>query len=316
MTGLRWRTLGLVLGLSVLAAGPASAWQPTKPITIVVGFSAGGGTDIIARALANASQPFFPVPLVILNKGGAAGTTAAAEVARGEADGHTLVVGGGSESTSVGAYRQLPYDIRKDFRPILRATSNPQLLVVAKDSPYKSVADLVAKAKAEPERVTFGSSGHGSLVHATSDVFAKRADIKLQAVPYQGGAPALQAVIAGQIDFIFSALDEVQGHLEAGTVRPIAVARPARLKSHPDVPTLRELGYDVVGDNMKGLVAPAGISDEAYKYLHDNFKKGLESKSWQDFATRSKFETEYLDGPAFQKAMVDLFAQIEAAVKK
>jgi tripartite-type tricarboxylate transporter receptor subunit TctC len=304
------------LALLLFAATPAAAWQPSKPITIVVGFAAGGGTDIIARALANASQPFFPVPLVILNKGGAAGTTAAAEVARGEADGHTLMMGGGSESTSVGAYRQLPYDIRKDFRPILRATSNPQLLVVAQNSAYKSLADLVQKAKAEPERVNFGSSGHGSLVHATSDVFAKRADIKLQAVPYQGGGPALQAVIAGQIDFIFSALDEVQGHLEAGTVRAIAVARPARLASHPDAPTLRELGYDVVGDNMKGLVAPAGLSDAAYAYLHDNFKKGLESNSWQEFTKRSKFETEYLDGPAFQKAMADLFAQIESAVKK
>lgn len=308
--------LGIALAVSFLTASPAGAWQPTKPITIVVGFAAGGGTDIIARALANASAPFFPVPIVILNKGGAAGTTAAAEVARGEADGHTLMMGGGSESTSVGAYRQLPYDIRKDFRPVLRATSNPQLLVVAQNSAYKSLGQLVEKAKAEPERVNFGSSGHGSLVHATSDVFAKAAGIKLQAVPYQGGAPALLAVIAGQIDFVFSALDEVQGHLEAGTVRAIAVARPARLKSHPDVPTLRELGYDVVGDNMKGLVAPAALSDDAYNYLHANFKKGLESKSWQDFTQRSKFDTEYLDGPAFQKAMADLFAQIESAVKK
>ena len=315
MPRLRW-AFGIVLVLSVFAVGPVSAWEPSRPITIVVGFTAGGGTDIIARALANASQSFFPVPIVILNKGGAAGTTAAAEVARAEADGHTLMMGGGSESTSVGAYRQLPYDIRKDFRPILRATSNPQLLVVAQNSAHKSVAQLVEKAKAEPERVNFGSSGHGSLVHATSDMFAKRADIKLQAVPYQGGAPALLAVIAGQIDFVFSALDEVQGHLEAGTVRAIAVARPARLPSHPEVPTLRELGYDVVGDNMKGLVAPAGLSDEAYNYLHERFKKGLESKSWQEFAKRSKFETEYLDGPAFQKAMADLFAQIESAVKK
>jgi tripartite-type tricarboxylate transporter receptor subunit TctC len=299
-----------------LSAPAAAAWQPSKPITIVVGFAAGGGTDIIARALGNAAQPFFPVPLVILNRGGAAGTTAAAEVARGEADGHTLIVGGGSESTSVGAYRQLPYDIRKDFRAVLRATSNPQLLIVAANSPYKSLADIVTRAKAEPGRVNFGTSGQGSLVHATTDVFAKRADIKIQAVPYQGGGPALQAVVAGQIDFMFSALDEVQGHLEAGTVRALAVARPARIDSHPDVPTLRELGYNVVGDNMKGLVAPARLPDDAYRYLHDNFKKGLDSPAWQDFAKRSKFKTEYLDGPAFQKAMTDLFTEIEAAVKQ
>lgn len=290
-------------------------WVPNKPITIVVGFAPGGGSDVIARALQSAAQPFFPVPIIVLNKAGAAGTTAAAEVARGPADGYTMFVGGGSESTSVGAYRQLPYDIRKDFRPILRATSNPQLLVVAANSPYKTAQELIAKAKANPGTLNYGSSGPGSLVHATTEVFAKKADLKLQHVPYQGGGPALQAVVAGQIDFLISALDEVQGQLDGGTVRVLAVARPQRLDTHPDVPTLRELGYDVVGDNMKGLVAAAGLPDDAYKFLHDNFKKGLDSAAWQEFATRSKFKTEYLDGPGFQKAMVDLFDEISAAVK-
>ncbi|HEX2151091.1 MAG TPA: tripartite tricarboxylate transporter substrate binding protein, partial [Stellaceae bacterium] len=209
----------------------------------------------------------------------------------------------------------LPYDIRKDFRPILRATSNPQLLIVGASSPFKSVEELVAKAKAEPGALNFGSSGPGSLVHATTEVLAKRADIKVQHVPYQGGGPALQALIAGQIHFMFSALDEVQGHLEGGTVRAIGVARPERLASHPDVPTLKELGYDVVGDNMKGLVAPAGLPDDAYAFLHDNFKKGLDSPAWNEFATRSKFKTEYLDGPGFQKAMADLFNMISEAAK-
>jgi tripartite-type tricarboxylate transporter receptor subunit TctC len=309
--------IGVALLAGVMFQAPAlAAWQPTKPNTIVVGVAPGGGSDVIARALANASAPFFPVPIVILNKAGAAGTTAAAEIARTPADGHTLMVGGGSESTSVGAFRQLPYDIRKDFRPILRATSNPQLLIVAANSPIKSLADLVAKAKGDPGAVNFGSSGPGSLVHATTEVFAKRAGIKLQHVPYQGGGPALQAVIAGQIEFLFSALDEVQGHLEGNTVRAIAVARPERIASHPDVPTLKEAGHDVIGDNMKGLVAPAGLPDDAYAYLHDNFKKGLDSAAWQDFATRSKFKTEYLDGPAFQKAMVELFELISDAAKQ
>lgn len=306
------------LAVATSAAPPLAnaEWQPTKPITIVVGFAPGGGSDVIARALQNAAQPFFPVPIIVLNKAGAAGTTATAEVVRGPADGYTMFVGGGSESTSVGAYRQLPYDIRKDFRPILRATSNPQLLVVAANSPIKSLRALVADAKAKPGVVTFGSSGPGSLVHATTEVFLKRAGVTMQHVPYQGGGPALQAVVAGQIDFLISALDEVQGQLDGGTVRVLAVARPQRLDTHPDVPTFRELGYDVVGDNMKGLVAPAGLPDDAYRFLHDNFKKGLDSAAWQEFATRSKFKTDYLDGPDFQKAMVALFEQISDAVKK
>src|SRR5690242_15974061 len=133
---MRSKISAISLALALLAPSSALAtWQPTKPITIVVGFAPGGGSDVIARALQNAAQPFFPVPIIVLNKAGAAGTTAAAEVVRGPADGYTMFVGGGSESTSVGAYRQLPYDLRKDFRPILRATSNPQLVVVAANSP-------------------------------------------------------------------------------------------------------------------------------------------------------------------------------------
>ena len=311
------RLAGFV-ALSLTAAtlsAPAQAWEPKKPIQIVVGFAAGGGTDIIARQIAASAQPFFPVPLVIVNKPGAAGTLAAQQVARETPDGYTLLVAGGSESTAVPAYRDTQYDPRKDFRPIIRLTENPQLLVVSAASPYKSVADLVEKAKGSPGQVSHGSSGVGSLVHATSDVFAKRAGVKFKHIPYQGGAPAIQALLAGQIDFMFSASDEIQGQLEGNTVRPLAIASAKRDPQFPDVPTLKELGYDFSAANMKGLVAPAGLPDDVYQYLHDNFRKGMQAQIWQDFATKGKFSDGYLNGPDFQQEIVKLLNEISSAVK-
>lgn len=303
-------------GMVWLGGSPAAAqeWEPEEPITIVVGFSAGGGTDIIARQLAASAQEHFPVPLVILNKPGAAGTLAAQEVAAAEPDGYTLLVGGGSESTSVGAFKELPYDTRTDFTPILRVTSNPQMLVVGADSDFQTLEDLVEAAEAGEGAVSYGSSGVGSLVHATSEVFADEAGLEMKHIPYQGGGPALQALIAGQIDFMFSALDEAQGHMEAGTVRALAVARPERIEGYPDIPTLTEAGYDVTGDNMKGLLAPAGLPDEIYTYLHDNFRKALDGEVWTSFTEEAKFQTEYLGGPAFQQAMTDLLNKISEAV--
>lgn len=307
---------GFALAAVLAVAVPAQAWEPNKPITIVVGFAPGGGTDVIARQLAASSQQFFPVPLVILNKPGAAGTLAAQEVARAAPDGHTLLVAGGSESTSVPAYREVAYDTRKDFRPIVRATSNPQLLVVTAASPLKSVQDVVAKAKEKPGSLSYGTSGVGSLVHAMTEVFAKRAGIELKHIPYQGGAPALQALLAGQTDILVAALDEVQGQLDAGAIVALAVTRSERIASYPNVPTFKEAGYEVIGDNMKGFVAPAGVPDDVYAYLHERFKKGLDAQIWQDYATKTRFTTEYLDGPAFQSAMTGLLNDISAAVKK
>lgn len=301
------------LALSLAATAANAEWQPTKPIEIVVGFSAGGGTDIIARQIAAAAQPLFPVPLVIVNKPGAAGTIAAQQVARAAPDGHTLLVAGGSESTSVPAYRDVQYDPAKDFRPILRLTKNPQFFYVSANSPFKSIADIVAKAKENPGAVSHGSSGVGSLVHATATVFGKLAGVKFKHVPYQGGGPALQALLAGQIDFNVAASDEIRGQLDAGTIRLLAVAAPERDPQYPDVPTLKELGYDFSAANMKGLVAPAGLSDEAYQYLHDRFRKAIDHEIWRDFATKGKFADGYLDGPAFQKEMVSLLETIRAA---
>ena len=173
---MKTRTLfgGIAIGLLAVAAAvaPARAWEPKKPINIVVGFAPGGGTDIIARTVTSAAQEFFPVPLVIVNRAGASGTIAAEYVRNAPPDGYTLLVAGGSESTSVGNHQKLPYDIRTDFTAIIQFNRQRTLLAVKGDAPYKTLKEFVTEVKANPGKYTYGSSGAGSLYHSALLVFS------------------------------------------------------------------------------------------------------------------------------------------------
>ncbi len=204
------KTLAAVaMAASALLAGPAQAWEPKQPIKIYVGFSPGGGTDIVARTLVASSQEFFPVPLVVVNKPGAGGTIAADFVAKQKADGYSLLIAGGSESTSVPNHRDVTYSLAS-FEGILRNIRARIILVSKAGSGIDSVADLVAKAKASPGKMAYGSSGAGTLYHSTMLLFTKAAKIDMQHVPYKGGSPAMAALLGGHIDIMLAAPEEAQ----------------------------------------------------------------------------------------------------------
>jgi tripartite-type tricarboxylate transporter receptor subunit TctC len=307
---------GLAAGVAGLLPRTArAAWRPDRPIHLVVGFAPGGGTDVTARALANAAQDLFPVQIVVVNKPGAAGVIAAQQVARAPADGYQILVGGGSESTSVGNHQQIPYDPRKDFRAVIMMQRSPIHLFVRADSPHKHLGDLVTHAKINPGKVTFASSGVGGLYHSTQLVLARKAEITVNHVPYQGGAPSMQAVLAGEVEVGLGAPEEIKGQLDAGQIRVLAVASKERTPGYESVPTLRELGFDVFIENMKGLNAPAGLPDDIYGYLHDGFKQAIESETWKTQAARVGILTEYLDGPAYQQRITDMYNTIGEALK-
>ncbi|MCL4767107.1 MAG: tripartite tricarboxylate transporter substrate binding protein [Hyphomicrobiaceae bacterium] len=310
----------LLCGAFAFSAGSypseAVAWQPTKPVQLIVGFAPGGGSDINARAIAAGAQECFPTPLVIVNKPGAAGTIAAQEVANAAPDGHTLLLGGGSESTSVPAHRKTPYDPLTDFTPILRLYVGSQFLVVNAKSAYKSPKDLVEAAKAKPGQIAHGSSGVGSLAHSLPLLLALQAGVKFKHVPYQGGAPAIQAVLSEQIDFTVAAPEEIRGLVEAGSLRIVGVASTERNPGHPDVPTLREAGYDVLVENMKGWVGPKGLPDDVVKFHHDCFRKAMSSKAWQDYTKTLTERDGYLDGGTFRKDMSQLLKSIAAGLEE
>ena len=304
------------IGMLALFGGTAQAWEPKKPIRIIVGFSPGGGTDIVARTIVASAQEFFPVPLVVVNKPGAGGTLAAEFVSKAEPDGYTLLVAGGSESTSVPNHRKVNYSINDDFVGIIRLIRSRIFFGVKSDSEIKSIADLAKIAKANPGKLSYASSGQGSILHSSMLLLASDLKADLRHVPYKGGAPAMAAMLGGHVDIaMIGGPEEAQAHLAAGKIRLLATPSDTRFPGFPEVPTLKELGHDVYVDNMKGLVAPKATPDEAVKYLHDTFKRGLDSKVWEKLAAKLKLETGYLSGEDFMGAMKTMSGKIGKAVK-
>ncbi len=241
------RAFGLLgaglLTLSVQAQAQAQTpWTPTQPITILVGFAPGGSADQIARQLASASKGIIPVPVIVHNRPGAAGAIAAQAAAEARPDGYTLFVGGGSETTSVGNFKSLPYDPRKSFTAVIKVSRAPSLLAVRGESRFADMKSLLAEARQGAEKVSYASTGEGGIFHATGTVWEKLAGIKLLHVPYKGAADSMLALMGGQVDSAFGAYEEMKPMIEAGKVRPLAVFSRSRLPALPNVPTMTELG--------------------------------------------------------------------------
>ena len=307
---------GLALSTLALPGWAASGLTPTKPITILVGFSPGGSADQIARQLSFAAQGILPVPVVVVNRVGAAGTIAAQVLADSPPDGYTLFVGGGSETTSVGHFNKLSYDPRSSFTPVIKVSRAPSILAVRADSRFTDMKALMAEAQTKPEAVSYGSTGEGGIFHATALVFEKEANIKLLHVPYKGAAASMNALVAGDIDSAFGAYEEMKGLIDAGRIRPLALFSGSRLPALPDVPTMTELGVPVAVDNMKGLMGPAGMPDNIVNYLHDAFYKAMQTQAWKDWVASSGLTQDHKDGKAFQQEVVTAYEMIGKAVAK
>jgi tripartite-type tricarboxylate transporter receptor subunit TctC len=306
------------LGLLAAAAAPAWAqeWTPAQPITILVGFAPGGSADQIARQLSFAAKNIIPVPVIVVNKAGAAGTIAAQAVAEAKPDGYTLFVGGGSETTSVGNFKALPYDPRKSFVPIIKVSRAPSILAVRADSKFADIKALLAEARQAPEKVSYGSTGEGGIFHATGLVLEKQAGLKLLHVPYKGAADSMNALLGGQVDSAFGAYEEMKGMIDAGRVRPLALFSRSRLPALPNVPTMMEIGVPVALDNMKGLMAPAGLPQPVARYLHDAFRKAMQTPAWKEYVAKSGLTEDYAEGPAFQREVVEGYELIGKALAR
>ena len=305
---------GFLVG-SALLAGSAAAWEPTKPIQLVVGFSPGGGTDVIARAIAAGAQEVMPQPMVVINRPGASGVIAADSVARAAPDGYTLLVAGGSESTSLPNHQQVSYK-QSSFRPIGHVIRLRTMVVVKNDGKIKTFQDLVAAAKANPGKMAYGTSGVGSLTHSMMLMINKAAGIDTFHVPYKGDADVVTALIGDQIQIGLGSPDQFKSWIDSGKVVPLTLSSNDRYPGLPNVPTLKELGYDIYLENMKGVVAPAGLPDAAYTYLNETLRKAMETQSFRNIVARSNFEVQYMDGPTFARTMASMSDGIAAALKK
>lgn len=310
----------ILAGMAGLAAtasggGARAAWEPTRPVQLIVGFAPGGGADLAARAIAEASSRYFPTPLVVVNRPGAGGAIAAQHVAGLAPDGLSLLVGGGSESTSLPAFRELPYDPKRSFRAIIRLTRQPLLIVARRGGRYADMRAVVEAAKRAPGSISHASSGQGSIYHAVFVLLSQAAGVDLLHVPFSGGAPSLQALLAGTVDLAVLAPEEMASLVQAGDVRPLAVASAERLPDFRETPTLRELGWNVVVENMKGLCAPAGLPDEIAASLHDRFRRGMQEPAWRSFLEKTGALDGYLDGRGFQAAMDSVLDALRANVR-
>jgi putative tricarboxylic transport membrane protein len=269
-----WALVTAALAALGLASGAAAADYPAKPIQLVVPYSAGGSTDLLARAVAQIAPKYLPQPLVVVNKAGGGAIPGRLDVVRSAPDGYTLLFGYGSgEDTVVPFQRQLPYDVLKDFETVCRLSVHSIVLAVPAGSPYKTLADLV-KAGKEKGSITAAVSTKGASVDITFQLFGKAAGVNVISIPGSGGSDAVTRLVGGHADFGGGHPSEVLPHIKAARLRPLAVALEKRDPVLPDVPTFREAGYDVVtAGSVKGIAVPKGTPKPVVAYLEQRFKQ-------------------------------------------
>ena len=260
-----------------LAARAQAAW-PAKPVTLIVPFPAGGGTDAFARPLATQFSKLTGKALVIDNRGGAGGTLGASVAAKAPADGYTLFMGGAHHVVAPSMYPKLDYDIEKDFVPLIQLASVPQVLVVnskrANTGSYKEFIELIRK---NPGKLDYASAGAGSVHHLAGELFKQQTKTSITHIPYRGAGPALQDLIAGTVDMAFDGLGSSAGHIKGGRIKALLVAGNQRNPAIPDVPSAAEVGlpaYDV--HTWYGLWAPKGTPPEVQAAAIEAFRKAAQ----------------------------------------
>ena len=310
-----------VAALFALLACSAQAQEyPTKPITMIVAFPPGGVAELVGRPLAASMEKTLGQPVIILNRpgaGGAVGTTVAAKAAP---DGYTILM----TLSSISIFpvsdplegKPAPYQI-SDFMPIALVTADPTVLVVRADSPYKTVQDFVAAAKANPGKINYSSSGVYGTLHVAMEMFAGAAGIELFHIPYQGGGPAVTALLGGQVQALASGPAAAVGQIKGGKMRALAGWGAKRLQLMPDLPTFMELGYkDVEFYIWSGVVAPAAIPPNVQHKLRAAVRAAAADPQFTAAMAKVSTPINYLDAPEFKDFWVADAARLRVAVEK
>ena len=292
---------------------------PSKPITMVVPFPPGGVADIVGRPLAAQMEKTLKQPVVVMNRTGAGGAVGMASVAKAAPDGYTILMGLSSISIFPVSDRingKTPSYEMKDFAPIALITADPTVLVVSADSPWKNLKEFVDSAKAYPGKINYSSSGVYGTLHVAMEIFANAAGIKLFHVPYQGGGPALTALLGGQVHALASGPAPAVGQIKAGKMRALASWSTERLPLMPEVPTFKELGYDAEFYIWSGVFAPAAIPTPVLDRLRAAVREAATSAEFKGAMEKVQTPVSYLDAPAFRTYWEKDAARLKVALEK
>ena len=304
----RRRMVGLaaLAGSSALPLGALAAF-PDKPLRIVVPFAPGGGTDLIARLVADGMGQDLGQTVIVDNKPGAGTIIGTDYVAKSPPDGSTLVMATFAHAVNPALQARLPFNPEKDFAAIALIGTSPNVLVVRPDRPYKAVRDIVAAAKAAPGKLTYGSFGNGTSAHLAGALFASLAGVQLTHVPYKGSAPAITDLLGGQIDMMFTTVASVAPQISGGRLRAVAVTSARRSPAWPDVPTIAEAGVPgYMAESWYGLYAPAATPAATIARLNAAVRQAVKSDSF-----RSRVGSEGLVPAAGSPAELDRYVHAE-----
>lgn len=312
------KAAGAAFGAAALAHPISRAFAvdrfPSRPIKLLVGFTAGGVTDVVVRALAEAAGGVFRQPVLIENRAGAGGTLPAYQMQQTQPDGYTV----GLMPQSI---FRLPYTAGIKWNPvtdleyIIRLTGYTWGLVVPASSPIKSFSDYVAYAKAHPEELTYGTTGTMTTQHLTMEQIAKQLGIKLNNISFKGVSEAIPAMLGGHIMSIADASSWVP-YVESGQMRLLVVWTERRVPRFPNVPTLREVGVNLVQTSPWGLAAPKGTSETIVQTLHHGFRQAMQSKMFKEALLKYDMEEQYLNGTDYRKFAADMVAKEAAQLKQ
>ena len=312
----------LVLAAGLLSAAGlvfAQAAYPSKPITMIVPFPPGGLADIVGRPVAEAMARNLGQPVLVDNKGGAGGGIGMAQVAKSPADGYTILMALSSYSvlpeadTILGRQQMYSYSA---LRPIARITADPTVLAVRADAPWKTVKDFVDDARKRPGAINFGSSGNYGTMHVPMEILKQVANIRLTHIPYTGAGPAVVALLSGQVDAVASGPATVLQHVKAGKLRVLAHWGTGRLELLPDVPSLKQSGYDAEYAQWSGLFVPAGTPEPVVQRLRAAARFAANDPNVKAVILKAGSPVLYQDTPDFEKYVQSDVRRMNAVVKK
>ena len=299
--------LAAILGAAIVAAANAAVAQtyPTAPVRVLVPFGAGGATDVVARVFAERLAQRMGQSFTVENRAGAAGQIAAASFARAPADGYTLMFTTAAPITVAALLSdKLQYDPRKDFVPVAVVAVQPVWVVVNANSPHKSLADLVAQAKGNPGKLTYGTSGVGTELHLAAEAVARSAAIQLVHVPFRGGGEVVTALLGSQVDFAALSTASIAGAVRQGTLRALAVSSPQRMADFPDVPTFAELGHaSATMVPWWGLMAPAGTAPAIVARLTQELEAASKDESVRERLKATFVQIEFAGPQEFARRL-------------